>query len=127
MHHSRYKTVWIFCGNSSRKTRHTASRWIRRRCDRHGAQTVRPEADALQRHPFTLVGLPDPEAWLVSTDPHAQTYVTVSNDEVAAVVVKSTSFRDKFRKSIKSISHKLQILGGSRSRSRSIGESDGVL
>lgn len=52
--------------------------------------------------------------------------MTVSNDEVAAVVVKSTSFRDKFRKSIKSISHKLQILGGSRNRSRSIGDSDGL-
>lgn len=77
-----------------------------------------------QRHPFTLEGLPDPSEWLARTDPHAQTFVTVSNDEVAAVVIKSSSFREKFRKSIKNISHKLQILGGVRSRSRSIGEPD---
>lgn len=39
--------------------------------------------------------------------------------------MKSSSFRDKFRKSIKSISHKLQIFGaGGRSRSRSIGDVD---
>jgi len=78
-----------------------------------------------QKHPFTLRGLSDPTAWLASTDPYAQSFVTVSNDEVAAVVIKSSSFRDKFRKSIKSISHKLQIFGGSdRSRSRSIGHVD---
>lgn len=49
----------------------------------------------------------------------------MSNDEVAAVITKSSSFKDKFRKSIKSISHKLQIFGGgSRNRSRSIGDAD---
>ena len=42
---------------------------------------------------------------------------------MAAVVIKSSSFRDKFRKGIKSISHKLQIFGATgRSRSRSIGD-----
>ncbi|KAK8869777.1 hypothetical protein IAR55_000345 [Kwoniella newhampshirensis] len=59
------------------------------------------------------------------TDPHTQTFVTVSNDEVAAVITKSVRFRDRFRKGIKTISHKLQILSGAhRSRSRSIGETD---
>ncbi|WVF72184.1 hypothetical protein IAT40_006996 [Kwoniella sp. CBS 6097] len=84
-----------------------------------------------KKHPFTLRGLLDPASWLARTDPHTQTFVTVSNDEVAAVITKSTGFRDKFRKGIKSISHKLQLLGGggggggsSRQRSRSIGETD---
>jgi len=77
-----------------------------------------------QKHPFTLEGIDDPSAWLASTDPHAQTFVTVSNDEVAAAVTKSTSFRDRFRKGIKSISHKLHIFGAGRIRSRSIGEGD---
>ena len=77
-----------------------------------------------QKHPFTLTGIEDPSAWLASTDPHAQTFVTVSNDEVAAAVTKSTSFRDRFRKGIKSISHKLHIFGAGRIRSRSIGEGD---
>ncbi|WVO12881.1 hypothetical protein L204_100489 [Cryptococcus depauperatus] len=57
--------------------------------------------------------------------PHTQTYVTVSNDEVAAAVTKSTGFRDRFRKGIKTISQKLQLLSGvARSRSRSIGDYD---
>ncbi|OCF35480.1 CAMKK/ELM protein kinase [Kwoniella heveanensis BCC8398] len=79
-----------------------------------------------KKHPFTLRGLSDPASWLARTDPHTQTFVTVSNDEVAAVITKSTGFRDKFRKGIKSISHKLQLLGGgsNRPRSRSIGETD---
>ncbi|RSH94107.1 hypothetical protein EHS25_006761 [Saitozyma podzolica] len=78
-----------------------------------------------KKHPFTLRGISDPSAWLASTDPHAQTFVTVSNDEVLAAVTKSSSFRDKFKKGMKSIGHKLQILsGGGRSRSRSIGEVD---
>lgn len=77
-----------------------------------------------QKHPFTLCGIDDPSAWLASTDPHAQTFVTVSNDEVAAVVIKSSSFRDRFRKGIKTISHKLQIFGSARNRSRSIGDAD---
>jgi hypothetical protein len=71
-----------------------------------------------------LEGIEDPSAWLASTDPHAQTFVTVSNDEVAAAVTKSSSFRDRFRKGIKSISHKLHIFGAGRIRSRSIGEGD---
>lgn len=71
-----------------------------------------------------MTGIEDPSAWLASTDPHAQTFVTVSNDEVAAAVTKSTSFRDRFRKGIKSISHKLHIFGTGRNRSRSIGEGD---
>ena len=51
--------------------------------------------------------------------------MTVSNDEVAAVVIKSSKFRDKFRKGIKSISHKLHVFAaGGRSRSRSIGDVD---
>ncbi|KAL7424084.1 hypothetical protein Q5752_001669 [Cryptotrichosporon argae] len=79
-----------------------------------------------KHHPFTLRGLPDPSAWLVSTDPHAQTFVTVSNDEVAAVVTKSSSFRERIRKGIKSISHKLQLFSAGRNRSRSIGDSDSV-
>jgi hypothetical protein len=78
----------------------------------------------MQRHPFTLDGIEDASAWLASTDPHAQTFVTVSNDEVAAVVIKSSSFRDRFRKGFKTISHKLQIFGNNRNRSRSIGDGD---
>ncbi|WVQ98761.1 hypothetical protein IAU59_005892 [Kwoniella sp. CBS 9459] len=88
-----------------------------------------------KKHPFTLRGLSDPASWLARTDPHTQTFVTVSNDEVAAVITKSSGFRDKFRKGIKSISHKLQLLGGGsgttgggggggRTRSRSIGDTD---
>ncbi|OCF55699.1 CAMKK/ELM protein kinase [Kwoniella mangroviensis CBS 10435] len=78
-----------------------------------------------KKHPFTLRGISDPTSWLAKTDPHTQTFVTVSNDEVAAVITKSTGFRDRFRKGIKSISHKLQLLSGSnRTRSRSIGETD---
>lgn len=77
-----------------------------------------------QRHPFTLGGIEDPSAWLASTDPHAQTFVTVSSDEVAAVVIKSNSFRDRFRKGFRTISHKLQIFGNPRHRSRSIGDGD---
>ncbi|WWC89999.1 uncharacterized protein L201_004929 [Kwoniella dendrophila CBS 6074] len=57
------------------------------------------------------------------TDPHTQTFVTVSNDEVAAVITKSTGFRDRFRKGIKSISHKL-FSGSSRTRSQSFGDHD---
>ncbi|WWC69408.1 uncharacterized protein I206_103347 [Kwoniella pini CBS 10737] len=78
-----------------------------------------------KKHPFTLRGVSDPASWLAKTDPHTQTFVTVSSDEVAAVITKSTGFRDKFRKGIKSISHKLQLLSGAnRTRSRSIGDSD---
>nr|XP_019042288.1 CAMKK/ELM protein kinase [Kwoniella bestiolae CBS 10118]OCF21218.1 CAMKK/ELM protein kinase [Kwoniella bestiolae CBS 10118] len=78
-----------------------------------------------KKHPFTLRGISDPTSWLAKTDPHTQTFVTVSNDEVAAVITKSTGFRDRFRKGIKSISHKLQLLSGTnRTRSRSIGETD---
>ncbi|ORY27162.1 kinase-like domain-containing protein [Naematelia encephala] len=87
--------------------------------------TQRITVEQAKKHPFTLRGLPDPGAWLASTDPHAQTFVTVSNDEVAAVVIKSSSFREKFRKGIRTISHKLQIFGASgRSRGRSVGEGD---
>lgn len=69
--------------------------------------------------------MPDPTTWLASTDPHARTFVTVSNDEVAAVVVHSNSFRDRVRKGMRSISSKLQVLGTvGRSRSRSIGEEE---
>ncbi|WWC61071.1 uncharacterized protein I303_103649 [Kwoniella dejecticola CBS 10117] len=78
-----------------------------------------------KKHPFTLRGISDPVSWLAKTDPHTQTFVTVSNDEVAAVITKSTGFRDRFRKGIKNISHKLQLLSGAnRTRSRSIGETD---
>ncbi|WVR05210.1 hypothetical protein IAU60_002222 [Kwoniella sp. DSM 27419] len=79
----------------------------------------------LQKHAFTLRGLSDPALWLAKTDPHTQSFVTVSTDEVAAVITKSTKFRDRFRKGIKQISHKLQLFGGSgRTRSRSIGDTD---
>nr|XP_031862772.1 uncharacterized protein CI109_001784 [Kwoniella shandongensis]KAA5529844.1 hypothetical protein CI109_001784 [Kwoniella shandongensis] len=85
----------------------------------------RIKLEQAKKHPFTLRGLSDPASWLAKTDPHTQTFVTVSNDEVAAVVTKSTGFRDRFRKGIKSISHKLHILSGaSRSRSQSIGDTD---
>jgi hypothetical protein len=59
---------------------------------------------------------------LASTDPHAQTFVTVSNDEVAAVVIKSNSFRERVRKGMKTIGHKLQVFSSGRYRSRSIGD-----
>ncbi|ORX39912.1 kinase-like domain-containing protein [Kockovaella imperatae] len=76
-----------------------------------------------KRHPFTLRGLPEPTTWLASTDPHVQSFVTVSSDEVAAVVIKSSSFRDKFRKGIRNISNRLQLFSNvGRSRSRSFGE-----
>lgn len=77
-----------------------------------------------KRHPFTLRGLSDPTTWLASTDPHARDFVTVSNDEVLAAVTKSTSFRDKFKKGIKSFSQRLQMFSGSRHRGRSIGDTD---
>ncbi|WVQ89023.1 hypothetical protein IAS59_002770 [Cryptococcus gattii] len=82
-----------------------------------------PAADEAQ-HPFTLHGLPDPAAWLVKTDPHTHTFVTVSNDEVAAVITKSVRFRDRFRKGIKTISQKLQLLGTGRTRSHSFGDGE---
>nr|ODN77324.1 CAMKK/ELM protein kinase [Cryptococcus depauperatus CBS 7841] len=87
--------------------------------------TKRTTLEQAKCHPFTLRGLSDATAWLSRTDPHTQTYVTVSNDEVAAAVTKSTGFRDRFRKGIKTISQKLQLLSGvARSRSRSIGDYD---
>lgn len=75
-----------------------------------------------QRHPFTLRGLSDPTAWLVSTDPAMDTYVTVSNDEVAAAVTDTGSFKAKFRKGVKQFTHKLHAIAsgaGYKSRSRS--------
>ncbi|KAI9638133.1 putative Ser/Thr protein kinase [Dioszegia hungarica] len=77
-----------------------------------------------KRHPFTLRDLHDPVTWLAGTDPHAQDYVTVSNDEVLAAVTTSKSFRDKFKKGIKSIGTRLQIFSGNRNRTRSIGDFD---
>ncbi|KAK4685480.1 SNF1-activating kinase 1, partial [Tremellales sp. Uapishka_1] len=85
--------------------------------------------DPSRRIPIEMakVSISDPSSWLASTDPHARDFVTVSNDEVAQVVTTSSSFKDKFRKGIKSISSKLQIFGNTRNRSRSIGDTDSVV
>lgn len=81
--------------------------------------------DQAKRHPFTLRGLPDPSGWLAKTDPHVQSYVTVSSDEVAAVVINSGRFRDRVKRSFKTISSKLGIFApNTRNRSRSIGDGD---
>lgn len=77
-----------------------------------------------KQHGFTLHGLADSATWLAKTDPHTHTFVTVSNDEVAAVITKSVRFRDRFRKGIKTISQKLQLLGTGRTRSRSFGDGE---
>lgn len=85
----------------------------------------RSTLEQAKHHAFTLHGLPDPPSWLASTDPHARTFVTVSNAEVRAVVIKSSSFRDRFKRGIKTISHKLQLLStAGRTRSRSIGDTE---
>lgn len=83
--------------------------------------------DKVKKHPFILRGLADASTWLVSTDLHAQTFVTVSNDEVAAAVTKSSSFRDRLRRGMKAFGTKLQILGGAgHAGSRKAGaEADG--
>ncbi|WVQ71671.1 hypothetical protein IAR50_001211 [Cryptococcus sp. DSM 104548] len=76
-----------------------------------------------KKHPFTLRGLGDPAAWLAQTDPHTQTFVTVSSDEVAAAVTKSTRFRDRFKRGIKSLSVKLFSTSG-RARGHSVSSTD---
>ncbi|ODO03316.1 CAMKK/ELM protein kinase [Cryptococcus wingfieldii CBS 7118] len=76
-----------------------------------------------KKHPFTLRGLHDPAAWLAQTDPHTQTFVTVSSDEVAAAVTKSTRFRDRFKRGIKSLSVKLFSATG-RARGHSVSSTD---
>lgn len=48
----------------------------------------------------------------------------MSNDEVAQVVVKSSSFREKFKRGVSNIANRLQIISSARNRSRSIGEDD---
>lgn len=68
-------------------------------------------------------GLPDPEAWLASTDLHAQSYVTVTNEEVAAAVTRGGSIREKFRRGFNSISRRL---GFGRIRSHSITDTSDV-
>lgn len=59
--------------------------------------------DEVKRHPFVLRGIADKNAWLARTDPAVGTFVTVSNDEVAAAVTNSGSFRDRVRKTMASI------------------------
>lgn len=77
-----------------------------------------------KRHPFTLRDLPDPQTWLAKTDPHAQSYVTVTNDEVEAAVTRHSSIRDKFRQRFKTISHRLGFFSSSRNRSQSVTDSE---
>jgi [calcium/calmodulin-dependent protein kinase] kinase len=78
--------------------------------------TKRISVDGAKHHPFTLWGLPDAEQWLTSTDPHAESYVTVTNEEVAAAVTRGGSIREKFRRGFNSISRRL---GFGRHRSHS--------
>lgn len=59
--------------------------------------------DEVKRHPFVLRGIADKNAWLARTDPAVGTFVTVSNDEVAAAVTNSGSFRDRVRKTMASL------------------------
>ncbi|BEI88945.1 uncharacterized protein CcaverHIS019_0203070 [Cutaneotrichosporon cavernicola] len=79
--------------------------------------TKRISVDGAKHHAFTLRGLPDPQAWLASTDPHAESFVTVTNEEVAAAVTRGGSIREKFRRGFNSISRRL---GFGRHRSHSI-------
>ncbi|EIW69453.1 hypothetical protein TREMEDRAFT_71635 [Tremella mesenterica DSM 1558] len=96
---------------------------LRRLLEKDPARRI--SLDQAKRHPFTLRGLSDPSGWLASTDPHVQSFVTVSNDEVAAVVIKANRFRDRLRKGLKTISSRLSIFGSnSRGRSHSIGDGD---
>jgi len=71
-----------------------------------------------KRHPFTLRGMADAQGWLARTDPHAQTRVTVTNDEVTAAVTRG-GIRERFKRHFKSISTRLGFLGG-RGRSQSV-------
>ncbi|GMK56998.1 hypothetical protein CspeluHIS016_0308380 [Cutaneotrichosporon spelunceum] len=79
--------------------------------------TKRISVDGAKHHAFTLRGLPDAATWLASTDPHAQSFVTVTNEEVAAAVTRGRSIREKFRRGINHISRRL---GFGRYRSQSI-------
>jgi [calcium/calmodulin-dependent protein kinase] kinase len=74
-----------------------------------------------KKHPFTLRGMKDPSTWLASTDPHAQTFVTVSNEEVLAAIAPSSGIRSKLLSSL----HKLGRLAiGKKPRSSSVGQGD---
>ncbi|KLT41721.1 kinase-like protein [Cutaneotrichosporon oleaginosum] len=83
----------------------------------------RISVDGAKHHAFSLRGLPDAEAWLASTDPHAESYVTVTNEEVAAAVTRGGSIREKFRRGINSISRRL---GFGRHRSQSITDASDI-
>ena len=80
--------------------------------------------DQAKRHPFTTRDLADPETWLLRTDPHAQTFVTVSSQEIAAAVAPSQSFRDKVVSRLRTMAHRLHLGGGQRTRSKSTGQHD---
>lgn len=53
----------------------------------------------------------------MQTDLQAQSFVTVTNDEVAAAVTRGGSIRDKVRRGINKISSRLNFLGRNRSQS----------
>ncbi|KAL1406897.1 hypothetical protein Q8F55_006309 [Vanrija albida] len=83
--------------------------------------TKRITLDQARHHPFTLRGLSDAPAWLASTDLRNQSFVTVTNDEVAAAVTRGSSFRERFKRSMKSLSSRFGFLGG-RHRSGSVAD-----
>lgn len=83
--------------------------------------TKRITLDQARHHPFTLRGLSDAPAWLASTDLRNQSFVTVTNDEVAAAVTRGSSFRERFKRSMKSLSSRFGFLHG-RNRSGSVAD-----
>ncbi|KAJ9095359.1 hypothetical protein QFC19_007603 [Naganishia cerealis] len=77
----------------------------------------------VKKHPFVLYGLSDPAGFLAK--PEEGSYVNVTEDDVAAAVTNSSSFKSRLKKGMLSFGHKMMdsMLGSSkngRSRSQSI-------